>query len=92
MAESATTNGMVFDDKQLAGDKKIALNVRRRLVSPACIAGVRISRPNEVVIVAQQVEVLLEPLLGACVAECPSYEVGRALPDGQVQPLDERRV
>ena len=46
MAESATTNGMVFDEKQLAGDEKMSLNVSRRLVRPACIAGVRVSRPN----------------------------------------------
>jgi len=46
MAESATTNGMVFDVKQLAGDEKMSLNVSRRLVRPACFAGVRVSRPN----------------------------------------------
>ena len=44
MAESTTTNGMVFDEKQLAGDEKTSLNVSRLLVSPACIAGVRVSR------------------------------------------------
>ena len=46
MAESATTNGMIFDDKRLAGDEKTSLNVRHRVVSPACIAGVLLSRPN----------------------------------------------
>lgn len=48
--------------------------------------------PNEVVVAAQQVEVFFQPLLGACVAQCPSQEIGRALPNGQIEPLDERRV
>ena len=48
--------------------------------------------PNEVVIAAQQLEVLFEPLLRSRVAQRSPQKVGRALPDGQVQPLDERRV
>ena len=48
--------------------------------------------PNEIVVAAQQLEVFFQPLLGACVAQCPSKEIGRALPNGQIEPLDERRV
>jgi len=44
LRESANTS--LCDNKGVSIDAKISLNVRRRVVSPVCIAGVRISRPN----------------------------------------------
>ena len=80
--------------------KKMSRKVSRRMVRRACIAGVRISRPelqssvrsDEVVIATEQLQVLIEPLRRASVGKRSSRKVCRALPDGQIQPLDERRV
>src|SRR5262245_11420366 len=39
-------NATLFDTQRTIADGKISLNVNRRVVSPACIAGVLISAPN----------------------------------------------
>ena len=49
-------------------------------------------RSDEVVIATEQLQVLIEPLRRASVGKRSSRKVCRALPDGQIQPLDERRV
>ena len=49
-------------------------------------------RSDEVVIATVQLQVLIEPLRRASVGKRSSRKVCRALPDGQIQPLDERRV
>ncbi len=90
----------IRDHKGIVVAKKMSRKVSRRVVRPACIAGVRISRPNfrapvrsdEVVIATEQLQVLIEPLRRASVGKRSSRKVCRALPDGQIQPLDERRV
>ncbi len=46
LRESANTSATVHDNKGSSIAAKIPLNVSRRVVSPACIAGVRMSRPN----------------------------------------------
>ncbi len=50
------------------------------------------ARVRELVVAPQQFEVLFEPFLRACVAERSPQKVCRALPDGQIQALDERGV
>ena len=42
----AITSHAINIDTDVRAHTKISLSVRRRLVSPACIAGVRVSRPN----------------------------------------------
>ena len=49
-------------------------------------------RSDEVVIATEQFHVLIELLRRASVGKRSSRKVCRALPDGQIQPLDERRV
>ena len=49
-------------------------------------------RSDEVVIATEQLHVLIEPLRRASVGKRSSRKVCRALPDGQIQPLDKRRV
>ena len=49
-------------------------------------------RSDEVVIATEQLQMLIEPLRRASVGKRSSRKVCRALPDGQIQPLDERRV
>ena len=49
-------------------------------------------RSDEVVIATEQLQVLIELLRRASVGKRSSRKVCRALPDGQIQPLDERRV
>ena len=49
-------------------------------------------RSDEVVIATEQLQVLIKPLRRASVGKRSSRKVCRALPDGQIQPLDERRV
>ncbi len=49
-------------------------------------------RSDEVVIATEQFHGLIEPLRRASVGKRSSRKVRRALPDGQIQPLDERRV
>ena len=46
MVEPKNTNVIFCSDKKLIVEEKISLNVSRRVVKPACIAGVRTSRPN----------------------------------------------
>ncbi len=46
-------------------------------------------RPNEIVIATEQHQVVFELLLRASVAERSSEKVCRALPNGQIQSLDE---
>jgi hypothetical protein len=36
----------LFNNKDIGGDTKISLSVNRSVVSPACMVGVRVSRPN----------------------------------------------
>jgi hypothetical protein len=45
-------------------------------------------RPEEVVMAPQQFEMIFQPLHSPSVAEGPTMQVGRALPDSQVQPFD----
>ena len=49
-------------------------------------------RSDEGVIATEQLQVLIESLRRASVGKRSSRKVCRALPDGQIQPLDERRV
>ena len=49
-------------------------------------------RSDEVVITAQQLQVVLECLLRACVAWRPPTQVRRPLTNCEVEPLDKRRV
>ena len=49
-------------------------------------------RSDEVVVATEQLQVLIKPLRRASVGKCSSRKVCRALPDRQIQPLDERRV
>ncbi len=46
VAELPNTKAIALCDKRVGDDVKSALNVSLRWVSPACMAGVRISRPN----------------------------------------------
>ena len=46
LCESANTSAPLCDNKGIRVDAKISLNVSRHLASPACIAGVLVSRPN----------------------------------------------
>ena len=78
-------------------DEKISLNVSRRLLRPAWMAGVLTSRPNfsplrpyEVVIAAQRLKVSFQSLPPSRVAEYPAKGIRRALSDRQIQPFDER--
>ena len=43
---NAITSYSINIDTDVRAHTKTSLSVRRRLTSPACIAGVRISRPN----------------------------------------------
>jgi hypothetical protein len=49
-------------------------------------------RPDEVVIAPKQLQVIFETLLPSSVAYRPPKKIGRAPPDRQIQPFDERRV
>ncbi|HYK87561.1 MAG TPA: hypothetical protein VE398_02245, partial [Acidobacteriota bacterium] len=46
VAVSKNTNVTSRSAKKSIVDEKISLNVSRRVASPACMAGVRTSRPN----------------------------------------------
>ena len=46
MVESKNTNAILCSAKKLIVEEKISLNVSRLVVNPACMAGVRTSRPN----------------------------------------------
>ena len=46
LRELANTSASLHDNKGISVDTKLSLNVSRREVSPACIAGVLASRPN----------------------------------------------
>ena len=46
MVESKNTNVTFRSAKKLIVEEKISLNVSRLVVNPACMAGVRTSRPN----------------------------------------------
>jgi hypothetical protein len=48
----------------------------------------RTVRPEEVVMAAQQLQMIFQPLLPPRMTKAPTTEVGRALPDGQVQTFD----
>jgi len=48
--------------------------------------------PGEVVVTADQFQVLFELFLGRSVGKRSSRQVRQALPDGQIQALDERGV
>jgi hypothetical protein len=85
--------GLDLTDRDGAA-KFYSLSVRRRAVSPACIAGVRSELqspvwPNEVVVATQQLKVLTERLFRSRVGKRSSRKVCQALPDGQIQALDE---
>ena len=63
------------------------------MASPACIAGVRTSRPNcsapcadEVVVAAQELEMFFELVLRARMGERSPRQIGRALSDGEIHP------
>ncbi len=49
-------------------------------------------RSDEVVVAAEELEVLFELVLRARVGKRSSQQVGRTLPDGQIQTLDGGRV
>ena len=46
LGDGVHSNASLPANKGVRIDAKIFLNISRRVVSPACIAGVRISRPN----------------------------------------------
>ena len=46
LCELANTSTSLGDEIGLRGDVKMSRMVSRRVASPACIAGVRVSRPN----------------------------------------------
>ena len=46
MVESKNTSVMFCSAKRLIVEEKISLNISRLVVNPACMAGVRTSRPN----------------------------------------------
>jgi len=78
MVESKNTSVMFCSAKKLIVEEKISLNVSRTAVNSACMAGVRTSRPNqrpvrpdEVVIAANQLEVIFEALLPSRMANRP---------------------
>jgi len=48
--------------------------------------------PHEVVVVAQQFQVIIETLLPSSLTWRSATQIGRALSEGQVQPLDKRGV
>ncbi len=92
---------MIFSDaiKTILAEK-ISLYVSPLLINPACIAGVlpptsesqRSVRPEEVVIAAEQVDVILERLLPTSMTDRSATKIGRTLSDGEIQPFDERGV
>jgi hypothetical protein len=101
MTETVDCPNMTFSDTQKTdAHGKISLNVNRRVVNLACIAGVLTSPPNfsgpvgphEVVMAAKHRQVIVETLLPSRVADRPPRKIGRALPDREVQPFDERCV
>jgi hypothetical protein len=65
-------------------EEKISRNVSRLVVNPACMAGVpdlesefqRPVRPYEVVIAANQLEVIFEVLLPSVLMTCPYRHAG----------------
>ena len=52
----------------------------------------RAVRADEVVVASQELEMVVELVLGASMRERSPSQIGRALSDGQIQPFDERRV
>ena len=79
---------------------KISRNAKRWLTRPACIAGVRVSRPNckapvwpdEIVVAAQEFDVPAELLGATGVTGRATAQVRRTLANREVEALDERRV
>jgi hypothetical protein len=78
--------------------EKISLNVSARLVNLACIAGVLTSRPNlsarldEVVITAEQLEMIFEMFVPSGLADRSPTQIGWALSNREIQPFHKRSV
>ncbi len=97
---NAIASGSIDIDTDVRVHTKTSLSVRRRFASPACIAGVRVSHPNFrarwglTKLWQQRINSRCSSSfsLERAWGKRSSSEVGRALPDGQIQPLDERCI
>jgi hypothetical protein len=94
------TNLTFSESQRSIADGKISLNVSRRVVSPAWIAGVLISRPkiqrhvrpDEVVVSSEATPGDLRDAPSITRGRSSAKKISRALSDREVQPLDERSV